>query len=54
MATDDDMNKELYGKSLDATQIVRGGAAPVAAAGKDLVTFRRKIGRAKPDRWRIG
>lgn len=43
MATDDDMNKELYGKQLDATQIVRDGAAPVPAAGKDLVSFLDKL-----------
>src|SRR5271169_7220366 len=43
MATDDDMNKELYGKPLDATQIVRDGAAPVPAAGKDLVNFLNKM-----------
>jgi lipid-binding SYLF domain-containing protein len=43
METDNDMNKELYGKPLDATQIVRDGAAPVPAAGEDLVTFLDKI-----------
>jgi lipid-binding SYLF domain-containing protein len=43
MATDDDMNKELYGKPLDATQIVRDGAAPVPAAGKDLVNYLDKM-----------
>ena len=43
MATDDDMNKELYGKSLDAIQIVRDGAAPVPAAGKALVGFLDKV-----------
>jgi lipid-binding SYLF domain-containing protein len=43
MASDDDMNKELYGKSMDATQIVRDGAAPVPASGKDLVNFLNKI-----------
>ena len=43
MATDDDMNKELYGKSLDATQIVRDGAAPVPPAGKDLVSFLNRV-----------
>jgi lipid-binding SYLF domain-containing protein len=43
MATDDDMNKELYGKPLDATQIVRDGAAPIPPAGKDLVNFLDKI-----------
>jgi lipid-binding SYLF domain-containing protein len=39
MASDDDMNKELYGKPLNAAQIVRDGAAPVPAAGKNLVNF---------------
>jgi len=39
MATDDDMNKELYGKPLNAIQIVRDGAAPVPAAGKELVNL---------------
>jgi lipid-binding SYLF domain-containing protein len=43
MATDTDMNKELYGKSLDATQIVRDGAAPVPPAGKNLVNFLDKV-----------
>lgn len=43
MASDDDMNKELYGKSIDATQIVRDGAAPVPAAGKDFVGFLNKV-----------
>ena len=37
MASDNDMNKELYGKSVDALQIVRDGAVPVPAAAKDLV-----------------
>jgi len=39
LASDDDMNKELYGTPLNATQIVRDGAAPVPAAAKDLVDF---------------
>jgi SH3 domain-containing YSC84-like protein 1 len=39
MASDNDMNKELYGKPVDATQIVRDGAVPVPAAGQALVTF---------------
>ena len=43
MATDNDMNKELYGKSLDATQIVRDGAAPVPPAGKALVSFLDRV-----------
>ncbi len=43
MATDDDMNKELYGKPIDAAQIIRDGAAPVPASAKDLVEFLDKI-----------
>jgi lipid-binding SYLF domain-containing protein len=43
MATDDDMNKELYGKPLSATQIVRDGAAPVPAAAKGLVNYLDKV-----------
>jgi hypothetical protein len=43
MATDDDMNTELYGKPLDAKQIVRDGAAPVPAAGIGLVNFLDKV-----------
>jgi SH3 domain-containing YSC84-like protein 1 len=46
LATDDDMNKELYGKPIDATQIVRDGAAvPVAAKG--LVSFLDKLSPKK-------
>ncbi len=43
METDNDMNKELYGKPLTAAQIVRDGAAPVPAAGRDLVNFLDKM-----------
>jgi SH3 domain-containing YSC84-like protein 1 len=43
MASDDDMNTELYGKSLDAKQIVREGAAPVPTAGAGLVNFLNKV-----------
>jgi len=43
LASDDDMNKELYGKPLNATQIVKEGAAPVPAAGKNLVGFLNKL-----------
>lgn len=39
MATDDDMNKDLYGKSVDAAQIVRDGTTPVPAAAKALVHY---------------
>jgi SH3 domain-containing YSC84-like protein 1 len=43
MATDDDMNKELYGKPLNAAQIVRDGAAPVPHEGRDLVNFLDRV-----------
>jgi len=43
MSSDNDMNKDLYGKALDATQIVRDGAAPVPPAGKELVEFLDKM-----------
>ena len=39
MGSDNDMNKQLYGKTIDATQIVREGAVPVPAAGKGLVSY---------------
>jgi lipid-binding SYLF domain-containing protein len=39
MASDDDANKELYGKPEDAAQIVRDGVVPVPAAGKALVSL---------------
>ena len=35
--SDDDANKELYGKSIDATQIVRDGAVPVPAVAQPLI-----------------
>jgi lipid-binding SYLF domain-containing protein len=47
MATDDDMNKELYGKPLNAAEIVRDGVAPVPVSGKDLVSF---LNRMSPKR----
>jgi lipid-binding SYLF domain-containing protein len=37
MGSDADANKELYGKSVDATQIIRDGAVPIPAAGKAFV-----------------
>ena len=43
METDNDMNKELYGKPLSAAQIVRDGAAPVPPAGRNLVNFLDKM-----------
>jgi SH3 domain-containing YSC84-like protein 1 len=47
MDSDHDMNKELYGKAVDATQIVRDGAVPVPAAGKALVSY---LNRLSPER----
>jgi lipid-binding SYLF domain-containing protein len=41
MSSDDDANKDLYGKSIDAMEIVRGDAA-VPAAGKPLVEVLNK------------
>jgi lipid-binding SYLF domain-containing protein len=41
MGTDNDANKELYGKSLDATQIIRDGAVPVPPpANRWLICWR--------------
>jgi lipid-binding SYLF domain-containing protein len=37
MDSDDDANKSLYGKEIDATQIVRDGVVPVPDGGKGLV-----------------
>src|SRR5580704_7721508 len=42
MASDDDMNKELYGKPMEASQIVRG-AAPVPASARALVNFLNRL-----------
>jgi lipid-binding SYLF domain-containing protein len=42
MASDNDMNKELYGKPLEASQIVRGGT-PVPASARALVTFLNRL-----------
>ena len=43
MGSDSDANKELYGKSVDATQIIRDGAVPVPPAGKALVNLLEKL-----------
>ena len=43
MASDDDMNKELYGKPLNAAQIVRDSAAPVPDSARDLVSYLDRI-----------
>ncbi len=42
MATDDDANKELYGKSVDATQIIRDGAVQIPDAAKPLIDLLQK------------
>jgi lipid-binding SYLF domain-containing protein len=47
MGTDNDANKELYGKEISATQIVRDGAVSVTAAGKALVG---ELGKLSPQR----
>jgi SH3 domain-containing YSC84-like protein 1 len=39
MGGDDDANKALYGKPVDALQIVRDGAVPVPPAGMQLITL---------------
>ena len=42
MASDDDANKDLYGKSIDALQIIRDGAVPVPAPGSALIALLNK------------
>jgi lipid-binding SYLF domain-containing protein len=43
MGSDNDANKELYGKSVDATQIIRDGAVPVPPAGQSLDNLLQKM-----------
>jgi SH3 domain-containing YSC84-like protein 1 len=43
MGTDNDANKDLYGKEISATQIIRDGGVSVPAAGKALVNELDKI-----------
>lgn len=43
MTTDSDANKELYGKDIDAQQIIRNPSAPPPAAGKPLVDELNKM-----------
>ena len=43
LRSDDDANKNLYGKELNATQIVRENAVKTPAAGKPLVSYLDKI-----------
>jgi lipid-binding SYLF domain-containing protein len=47
MATDDDANQAVYGKPVDAMQIVHDGAVPVPASGKTLVSV---LDKASPKR----
>ncbi len=42
MDADDDMNKELYGKAIDAAQMVRDGKTPVPPAAQPLIAVLRK------------
>lgn len=42
MGSDNDANKQLYGKSVDASQIVRDGAVPTPAAGQAFVGLLQK------------
>jgi lipid-binding SYLF domain-containing protein len=43
MDTDNDANKELYGKEISAAQVVRDGGVPVPPAGKALVDELNKV-----------
>ena len=47
MGSDNDANKELYGKSVDATQIIRDGSVTMPAAGKGLEEL---LDKASPKR----
>jgi lipid-binding SYLF domain-containing protein len=42
MEADDDINKELYGKEIDAAQMVRDGQTPVPPAAQPLIAVLRK------------
>jgi len=43
LRSDDDANKNLYGKELNAKQIVRGNAVKIPAAGKPLIALLNKM-----------
>jgi len=43
MESDNDANKSLYGKPLDATQIVRDGVVPAPSGGKSLIAVLTKL-----------
>lgn len=42
MDADDDMNKELYGKAIDAAQMVRDGQTPIPPTAQPLIAVLRK------------
>jgi lipid-binding SYLF domain-containing protein len=42
MEADDDINKELYGKEIDAAQMVRDGKTPVPPAAQPLIAVLQK------------
>jgi len=43
LRSDDDANKNLYGKELNATQILRENAEKTPAAGKPLISLLDKL-----------
>jgi lipid-binding SYLF domain-containing protein len=43
MATDDDANKSLYGKNIDAAQMVRDGQTPIPPAAQPLINVLEKV-----------
>jgi lipid-binding SYLF domain-containing protein len=47
MASDNDINRELYGKDIDAAQMVHAGTTPVPAAAQPLIAL---LQRASPKR----
>lgn len=42
MASDDSVNKELYGKDIDAAQMVKDGTTPIPAAAQPLINELKK------------
>ena len=43
MAADDDANKQLYGKEIDAAQMVRDGNTPIPPAAQPLINVLQKV-----------
>jgi lipid-binding SYLF domain-containing protein len=43
MASDDDANKQLYGKDIDAAQMVRDGQTPIPPAAQPLINVLQKV-----------